>query len=62
MKKINLNIKSQLQSFSYGLFHDKLPEYKSLREALLKTGITESYEMYVSFMFFLPKLLHTFGF
>jgi archaellum biogenesis protein FlaJ (TadC family) len=62
MKKINLNIKSQLQSFSYGLFHDKLPEYKSLREALLKTGITESYEMYVSFMFFLSLIISIIAF
>jgi hypothetical protein len=31
---------------------EKHPVYnKPLRQALLKTGISESYEMYVSFMF-----------
>jgi hypothetical protein len=62
MKKISLNIKSQIQSFAYGLFHDKIPEYKSLKQALLKTGISESYDMYVSFMFFLSLIISVIAF
>lgn len=42
------NFLNTYKSFAYSLFGSRVPEYKSLREALLKTGISESYEIYFS--------------
>jgi len=36
------------KSFAYSIFKGRIPEYKALRESLIKTGISESYEIYFS--------------
>jgi len=52
-----INFREKLFSISYRLFHDKLPYYRNLHFALLKTGISESYESYISITFFTAIIL-----
>jgi Archaeal flagella assembly protein J len=42
------NIINSYKSFAYSLFGTRIPEFKALRISLIKTGISESYEIYFS--------------